>query len=152
MSDAKTPKAKDAVSLKDAGILVGWIVGLLLLAGLSWFLTQPARDRFLLDAVNRVLEQSDDSRRLGEAVAPGTVKAGSLMMGSWFTVTGASAETRAYVFAFIGGGTFFPCAAVVSPEGKVEAYIPLNNYGARVLKQISPGILGIYTRRIEGAK
>ena len=173
MSDSKTsvPEGlkKEAHPLiphfKDAAIFLGWIAGLVLIAGLCWHFTQPVRNRFLQKAVNRVLEQSGDPRRLD---SPLLIKV-SGPMGSWFSVSEHpgrkagrsppdSAEkspaegTKAFVFSFIGGGFFFPCAAIVNPEGAVEEFIPLSKYGERLLKQTSPGILRIYVRRIEGVQ
>ena len=155
-----TPRVKDTATLKEAALLLGWIAGLILIAGLCWFLTQSFRSHILQNAVNRELEQSGDSRRLGEPVSPGAQGLGFSGMGSWFTMVsapdnansdGVPAGTKAFIFVFIGEGTFFPCAAVVSPAGKVQEFIPLNSHGVRMIKRVSPGILGIYTRRIEGA-
>ena len=170
MSDERTPanaaqkndtSKKDAaeakgnpfiLQMKDAALLMGWIGGLVLIAGLCWFFTQPVRNRFLIRAVNQVLEQSGDSRRLGDPVAPGASKAGFPGIGSWYTMAGVPEGTRAFVFVLIGEGIFFPCAAVVSPGGKVEEFIPLNSHGEKMIKRVSRGILEIYTRRIEGAE
>jgi hypothetical protein len=172
MSNTQTPAApgkKELKSeenplipkLKDAGLLLGWIAGLILIAGFCWFFTQSLRNRFLLRAVNRVLEQSGDSRRLGEALSPKALKAGFSGIGVWYTIRadalmGRSSSgnisdgTMALIFAFMGEGYFFPCAAIMTENGKVQEFIPLNSYGERVIKRISPGILAIYTRRIEG--
>ena len=142
---------------KDIGVLAGWIAALILIAGLSWFLTQPVRSRFLLQAVNRVLEQSGDRRRLGEPVPESDLKAGLSRMGAWHTVrlvdnsgyAGIYDGRRALIFTFIGEGAFFPCVVLVSPEGKVEEFIPLSSYGERMMKRFSPGISRVYARRIE---
>ena len=137
--------------VKDTAILVGWIAGLILIAGLCWVLTQPVRNRFLLKAVNQVLEQSGDSRRLGAELSPGTLKPGFLGMGVWYTMNNP-AEKKALIFLFIGEGTFFPCAAVVASDGRVEEFIPLNSHGEKMIKRISPEVLKLYTRRIEGSE
>ena len=134
--------------LKDAAILAGWIAGLILIAGLLWVFTQPVRERFILNAVNQVLEQSGDSRRLETPISPGALGAGVSRLGSWYTMTGG---TKAFVFAFIVEGTFFPSAAVVTPEGSVKEFIPLNNHAERMLRRISPKVLELYSRRIVGA-
>jgi len=148
-----------APKMKDTLILIGWISGIIIIAGLCWFLTQPLRESYLVKSINKVLEQSHDLRRVGEALpalSPG--------MGSWFAMTNAAGKrrdnarealsegTRACVFVFIAEGSFFPCIAVVSPGGAVEEFIPLNSHGKRILKQVSPGILKIYAARIEGAQ
>ena len=152
-----TQDHKDMAIIKNTAILVGWITGLVLIAGLVWFFTQPVRNRFLSKAVNQVLEQSGDPRRLGAPVTSGAIKAGVSKIGSWYTLTEnnvrqAGETGRVVIFTFICEGTFFPCAAVVSPGGKVEEIIPLNNHGERMLKRISPEILKLYIRRIEGAE
>lgn len=145
--------------MKDTFILAAWISGLIIIAGLCWFFTQPLRESLLVKSINKVLEQSQDMRRVGKSLP--SLSSG---MGSWFTMTEAAAKRRdnvretlaegtmACVFVFIAEGSFFPCIAVVSPEGKVEEFIPLNSQGTRILKQVSPGILQIYTNRIEGTE
>jgi len=148
----------DSVIIRDAMKLLGWIGSILLIAGLCWVLTQPVRSRFLMRSVNRVLEQYGDFRRLNELSSGGR---GSSMVGSWYTMTKAwqqgisgtenfSEGTKAFVFSFIAEGTFFPCAAVVDPTGRVQEFIPLNIHGKKMLDRISPGILKLYIRRIEG--
>ena len=169
---SENPRQMDKVILKDAAIFFGWIAGILLIAGICWVVTQPVRNRFLVRAVNRVLEQSGESRRLGEFPSP--VRSGSFM-GAWYAMVPArqmsvsdddaddaddadktpdsgsqiADGTRAFIFSFIAEGTFFPCAAVVSAHGKVEEFIPLSSHGERILSGISPGILKLYARRIE---
>jgi len=148
-------KQKDMAPLRDAAILAGWVAGIVLIAGLLWFFTQPARDRFIIIAVNQALQQSGDSRRLLNPVPPGTLNAGVSRMGSWYTMGGLPdlpEGTKAFVFTFIGEGTFFPCLAVVTPEGTVAEFIPLNNHGERMLRRISPEVLRLYGRRIVGAE
>jgi len=137
---------------KAPAIFVAWISAILILAGIFWFFTQPLRTHILARAVNRVLEQSEDFRRLeGQSTNGGSSFFG---MNTWFTMTGHNAHVadgmKAVVFTFIGEGTFFPCLAVLSPEGKVIEFVPLNNHGKRVISRISPGILQTYARRIEG--
>jgi len=143
--------------LKDTAILLGWIAGLVLLAGLLWFLTQPYRNQAFLKAINQVLEESGDARRFLEPLSPGI--AGAFGVGAWYTVTGGEARPgsaapsggfRAYVFTFFGEGSFFPCAAIVNPEGKIVEFVPLNSHGKRMIKMISSGVLKIYEQRIEG--
>ena len=171
MSNEKFPNL-DTMILKDAAIFFGWIAGIILIAGICWAVTQPVRNLFLIRAVNRVLEQSGDSRRLGELSPLG--RSGSLM-GTLHTLTqvrqpdasdnenpaepqvrtegSQSTEgEKVYVFSFIGEGTFFPCAAIITAEKKVVEFIPLSSHGVRIISHISPGILKLYARRIERIK
>jgi len=149
----------DSVIVRDAMKLFGWIGSILLIAGLCWVLTQPVRSRFLMRAVNRVLEQYGDSRRLIELSSGSR---GSSIIGSWYImartrqqgISGTdnfSEGSKAFVFSFIAEGTFFPCAAVVDPMGRVQEFIPLNIHGKKMLDRISPSILKLYIRRIEGS-
>jgi hypothetical protein len=144
----------------DAIKLFGWIASIVIIAGVCWTLTQPVRSRFLMRAVNRVLEQYGDIRRLVELSSDGR---GTSIFGSWYTMAKVwqqgisgnenfSEGTKAFVFSFIAEGTLFPCAAVVTPEGKVQELIPLNIHGKKMLSRISPGILKLYIRRIEGSE
>jgi hypothetical protein len=150
----------DSVIIMDSIKLFGWIASILIVSGLCWALTQPVRSRFLIRAVNRVLEQYGDFRRVGEPSSAG----GSVYLpGSWYNMKRAwqqgnstdetfSEGTMAFIFSFIAEGTIFPCVAVVDPAGKVQEFIPLNMYGKKVMDRIPPGILRIYIRRIEGSK
>jgi hypothetical protein len=140
--------------VKEMMILLGWITALLIVANACWVTTLPTRDYFLIKAVNRVFERSGDPRRLKEASSGSTGGAsGSFLMGSWYAMTEAQGKGKGvFIFVFIGEGTFFPCAAVMTEEGKVEEFIPLNKQGERMMKLISPGILKIYARRIERAE
>ena len=135
---------KDKTVLKDALIILGWAAALIIIAGLCWYFSQPLRNRLLVNAVNQVLEQSGDSRRVLEPVSLKNTRAPGL--GRWYSFTG---DSRIYIFTFIGEGAFFPCAAVQANDGKVQELIALNKYGARVLNRISPEIINIYSQRIE---
>jgi hypothetical protein len=139
---------KDATTIKDTLIILAWIASILLIANILWFSTQPLRYRLMVRAVNRVLMQSGDSRRLIEPSS--SERRGSLLTGSWFTMLDETpVGKRVIVFSFIVEGTFFPCAAVMTQDGKVGELIPLNSHGEKVLRRLSPGIIKIYTRRIE---
>jgi len=150
----------DSVIIRDAIKLFAWIASILIIAGLCWVLTQSVRNRFLVRAVNRVLEQYGDPRRVVDLFSPAR---GVSLIGSWYTMTkirqpgitpseNFSEGTKAFVFSFVAEGTFFPCAAVVDPEGKVQEFIPLNMHGKKILSRISPGILKLYITRIEGSE
>ena len=141
-------RIKDTAIIKDSLVFLGWITGLLFIAGICWVLTQPVRSRFLVKAVNMVFEQSGDPRRLLEPLPSG--KGAFMFMGQCFEMDKEQGErTQAVVFSFIGEGVFFPCVAEVSRGGEVKELIPLTKHGEKILQRISPGIIGIYTRRIE---
>jgi hypothetical protein len=148
--DAPLVLMKEATTFKDTILILAWIASILLIANICWFSTQPLRYRLTVRAVNRVLAQSGDSRRLAEPSS--SERRGALLTGSWFTMLDETpAGKRVLVFSFIGEGSFFPCAAVMTQDGKIGELIPLNSHGKKVLERISPGILRIYTKRIEGA-
>ena len=151
-NDNLKPANSLAPKMKDTAILIGWIAGLLLIAGLVWYFTQPLRNNTLIKAVNKVLEQNNDLRRLHLSENSAGKSSG---IGSWFSIFENSKlreGSGAYVFVFIAEGSFFPCAAIVSPKGNVEEFIPLNSHGRRMIKRIPAGILSLYASRIEGLK
>jgi hypothetical protein len=146
--------------LKEPVILLGWVAAILLIAALCWNFTQPLRNRFLINSINKVFELKGEGRRL--RIQPLTRNSGLFVIGTLYNVTltrqtsasslsNYSDGQKALVFLFIGDGTFFPCVAMISPGGKVEEFIPLNKHGERIINQLSPGIIKLYTRRIEGA-
>ena len=145
-------KLKESAVLKDSALVLGWIAGLILIAGLCWFFIQPHRNRLIQRAVNRVLEQSGYAYRLGGAVYPRVLKTG---YGTLFEAVGLSeneafSEELFFVFTIIAEGYFFPCAALIGSEGKIQRFIPLGSHAEKMMKRVSPGVLQIYTRRIEG--
>jgi len=150
----------DSVIIRDALKIFAWIASILIIAGLCWALTQSVRSRFLVRAVNRVMEQYGDPRRVVDLSSPAK---GVSLIGSWYTMNkiwqpgitsdgNFSEGTKAFVFSFVAEGTFFPCAAVVDPDGRVQEFIPLNMHGKKILSRISPGILKLYITRIEGSE
>ena len=155
---------KVSPSSKELLLFSAWILGLILIASLAWFFTQPVRSRALIEAVNRSLEQSGDARKLGEPLPAGSIPSGASRAGFWFTLeelreanrnTPASSvarQTQAFVFTLFYGGAFFPCAAVVTHEGQVAEIIPLGAHGRRVFSSVPGEVLRLYARRIEGRK
>jgi hypothetical protein len=151
----------ESIIFRDTIKFFGWIASILIIAGLCWALTESVRNRFLTRAVNRVLEQYGDSRRVAE-LSSSVGTGGASLIGSWHTMIKARQQgistnddfpdgTTAFVFSFIAEGTIFPCVAVVDPIGRVQEFIPLSVHGKKILSRISPGILKLYIRRIEGS-
>ena len=138
--------------LKDSSIFFVWILGLLLFSGLFWHLTGSVRSSFLKDSINRIFIRSGDERRLEAPVISGTKRpraSGPLsIQGYWYTLE--REENRLLFFILISNGNFIPCAAIVNPLGKVDDIISLSSRGKRTLDNIPPGIIRLYTRRIEG--
>ncbi|GHV63495.1 hypothetical protein AGMMS49587_13710 [Spirochaetia bacterium] len=142
-------RLRDAVRqfprLKDTAILLGWLAGLLLIGGLLWSLTEPARDRALQRAVNRVMADMDEPLRLDDALEGGGVK--RIPLGKWYHAGGSN--DRILIFPLINGGAAFPCGAVVNPGGTVERVIPLGVHGKQLFGNLPQGVLRVYIHRIE---
>jgi hypothetical protein len=128
------------------GIFTAWIAGILLLGSLSWFFTQPIRERILLYSVNRVLTTSGLSLRLEAPIFPWRMPGKATQLGSWFTL--ANSEDWGVVFSIMFDGIPASFFAVVSPRGAVNSLVPLSNHSAKVLDRLPPETLRIYTRRI----
>jgi hypothetical protein len=134
--------------LKDRAVLAGWIGGLLLAGLLLWTVTVSLRGRFLMRAVNRILEEEDVSYRLASAMTGGKWMSKS-PMGSWYTLT--EGEDLFFVFTLFREGITIPCGALVNPAGKVEELIPLSGHGAETMDRIPRGVIEVYIRRIEAS-
>ena len=132
--------------LKDTIILISWIGGLILIGGLSWFLTRSLRADLLQNAVNRALAEANDSRRLEASVPPGTSFG---RMGHWYSLKEDSGR-KFLIFTLMADQTVLPCAAQINSRGKVEEIIPLAVRGSILMDRISPGLVDLYKRRIEG--
>jgi hypothetical protein len=147
--ERKTKKLEALFSgMRDKAILAGWIGGLVLAGVLLWFFTQPVRVRITGEAVNRILSLREDSRRLGNSVPRDQIRRNLIPLGTWYTLE--NSPGRALVFSLTAGGGRIACVAMVSPDGRVEELIPLNDPGERMLKRLGEGALWAYMRRIEG--
>jgi hypothetical protein len=103
-------------------------------------------------AVNQVFAGNGDPRRLDAAVPLPELTPEALRAGTWYNMAFSREGNRAVVFTFLGEGRFFPCAAEVNQEGKVEEIIPLSGEGKRIFGRLSPGSVQFYITRIEGIK
>ena len=139
----RIPWIKEPTLFKDSMIIIGWAVGLILLSGLCWYFAQPVKTRFLMNSVNQILEQSGDRRRVSEPIPMEISRMSGL--GRWYNF---SDGTRVYIFTFIGEGAFFPCAAVMMADGRIEEFIPLGRHSTRMFQRVSPEIINIYAQRI----
>jgi hypothetical protein len=144
--------AADA-AFKNTLTLAAWILGLILVGGLLWVFTKPVRNRLLIQAVNQSLQQSGAAgRSIGRLHPRVTASDDTARRGYWYTLADADGGKRAYVFTFIAEGTFFPCVAILSADGKVERFLPLCNHGERAFARLPPEIIKLYTNRLEGAR
>jgi hypothetical protein len=133
--------------IKDSAILLGWIGGIILAGGLCWQLTRNTRAELLMVSVNLALAGEGNPLRLEKPIAFRDLPSNAARMGTWFSLE--DGNRKALVFTMIAGGSFLPCAALVDAGGKVERIFPLNSHSSKLLSRISPGVLRIYTRRIE---
>ena len=138
----RIPWIKEPTLFKDSMIILGWVSGLIILAGLCWYFAQPVKTRFLVNSVNQILEQSGDTRRVLNTIPRENSRGNGL--GRWYNF---SDGTRVYIFTFIGDGLFFPCAAVMKADGRVEEFIPLGRHSTRMFQRISSEIIDIYSER-----
>ena len=134
-------------AMKDRAILLGWIVGLVLIAALAWSLSFSFRAAGLMQVANTVLADQGDERRLVAPLsAPHIVLA---PLGGWYSI--ADSDSLFFVFAILRDGILVPCAVELSSQGKVIDLIPLGNHARKVIGRIPQGVMQMYTRRIETA-
>jgi len=131
--------------LKDRGILLAWVAGLLLLLTLIWILTQPVQANTLMRAVNSSLVNNDDSRRLGSFIPAKKGRAG--LLGYWFSMYNST--DRMFVFGVFQNGILIPLGAIVSADNKAYEIIPLSAHAVQIFDEISESILQVYIGRIE---
>jgi len=113
---------------------------------LCWSLTRPLRTDLLRNSINRAWSQTGESRWLQAPVLPGSLPSRLSRLGTWYTTE----EGRVLVFTIITDGVFLPCAAIVDASGMVEEIMPLGPRGEKTLARVSPGIIALHIRRIQG--
>lgn len=126
--------------MKQIGIAVAWIAGLVLAGGLLFFFTQSTQNDIFVENVNKVLAQSGSTRQLGKTVAARTP------LGAWYPIENSA--DRAFVFSIMHNGIFVPCIAFTSGGKEIEIF-PLNNHAETVFPDIPKGVINVYSKRIE---
>ncbi|MDR2742593.1 MAG: hypothetical protein LBB98_10630 [Treponema sp.] len=133
--------------VRRMGLFAGWIAGLILISALLWGLTQPVRNRALLNGVNRILSTVGEEIRLETALSSWGMPGRAVQSGTWFTTV--NSEEWAVVFTVASDGVFTPFLALISPDGKASPFIPLSIHAEAVFQRLPPGQFRIYARHIE---
>jgi hypothetical protein len=134
--------------VKNTGIVCAWIAGLLLCLWLLFFLTRSVQNDALIQAVNKTLAQTEDTRRLDKEVL------GRTSLGTWYRFTGTSGgfEGKALLFSIIDNGILVSCLAFIPGTGETAdkiGVLPLSNHARAVFNGIHRGVIDTYIRRIE---
>ncbi|MDR0556836.1 MAG: hypothetical protein LBG43_03050 [Treponema sp.] len=134
--------------MKNTGIALAWIAGILLFGWLLFFLTRSLQVNVFIQAVNKTLAQAEDARHVEKEIL------GKTSLGNWRRFVGATGEVEgnALLFSMFDNGILILCIAFVPATGenagKVEI-LPLNNHARAVFPYIHQGEIDIYRRRIE---
>ncbi|MDR1277455.1 MAG: hypothetical protein LBK02_01755 [Treponema sp.] len=141
------PAGPLVLKLREWAIFGGWLCGLVLLGGILWFLTQPIRTQSLMRSVNRVLAQRGEPRRLATPLPDPRSPGSSVLLGHWYSLE--KSEDLFFVFTLMRDGPMALCGVQVSPQGKAGDILPLSGHAEQIIKDMPPGMLQIYIRRIE---
>jgi hypothetical protein len=133
--------------VKRMGIFAGWVAGLMLIGALLWGLTQPVRNRALLNSTNRVLYTKGEETRLEAPVSPWGMPGRASQSGTWFTIV--NSRDWGVIFTVVSDGVFTPFLVRMSQDGKAGPLIPLSVHAEAVFQRIPAGQIRIYVRRIE---
>jgi hypothetical protein len=135
--------------IRNMGVLLGWIGGILLTGCLLWFLTQPVRNMALLRSVNKVLAVSEEPWRLNAAIAPWGQSGRAMQAGTWFSVVNST--DWAVVFQIMTDGVSASFVAVVRTGGIVRSILPLSAHSVQMVKRLPQETVQIYIHRIESS-
>jgi len=133
--------------VNDRLILFGWIAGLLILISVIWIFSQRLQAFYLLQSVNNVFLNNDDTRRLLAYIPNKTGKTGPL--GYWYSMRNST--DRLFVFTIFQDGILVPFGAVVSDNGSVSGIIPLSAHAVQIFNDLPQNIVQMYVTRIEAA-
>ena len=135
------------LALKDRAILLGWIVGLVLIASLCWSLSFPFRANGLMHSTNRILVAQNDERRLA-APLPQQYTA-PVPLGCWYSLVDSNSVF--FVFAILQDGILVPCGVEISDQGEATGFVPLGSHALKIIDRIPGGLVQMYLHRIESA-
>jgi len=133
--------------VKDRLLLFGWIAGLLIIISVIWIFSQKLQAYYLLQSVNNVFLNNDDTRRLSAYIPNKTGKAG--LFGYWYSMRNTT--DRLFVFTIFQDGILVPLGAIVSDNGSVSGIIPLSAHAVQIFDDLPQSIVQMYVTRIEAA-
>jgi hypothetical protein len=136
--------------LKETGVFLGWIAGLFLIAGLSWFLTRPARSGSAVRHINDTLRAIGERRELEAPLIfdrslPRRKAAKAAQLGTWHTLS--NSEDRGVVFSIPVDGILAPFLVFISPQGEASQPIPLGAHSIQIMDRLPQGTLQTYIDR-----
>jgi len=137
--------------LKDRSLFAGWIIGAILIGALAWILCRPLLSSYLMRSVNQSINQSVASagepiRLTSDQKFPQPKQS---PLGVWYSISGSS--DLFFVFTVFQDGILGVFGARVTPENAVAEIIPLSGHARQIFPRLSPGIIKMYSRRIESA-
>ena len=138
--------------LRDAGVFLGWIAGMFLIAGLAWFFTRPVRAGSAIRHINATLSALGETRKLEAPLVfdrsvPRRKAARAARLGVWYTL--ANSEDRGVVFSIMADGILAPFLVFVSPGGEAGQPIPLGAHSALIMDRLPRGTIRASMSRFE---
>jgi hypothetical protein len=141
--------------LREAGVFLGWIAGMFLIAGLAWFVTRQVRAENAIRHINATLSAMGETRELAAPLdfdksMSRRKAAKAARLGVWYAL--ANSEDRGVVFTIMADGILSPFLVFVSPQGEAGQPIPLGAHSARIMDSLSRGTIQTYMSRFEAGK
>jgi hypothetical protein len=138
--------------LREAGVFLGWIAGMFLIAGLAWFVTLPVRAGSAIRHINATLSAMGETRELEAPLVfdksmPRRKAARAARLGVWYAL--ANSEDRGVVFSIMADGILAPFLVFISPQGEAGQPIPLGYHSARIMDRLPRGTIRTYSSRFE---
>jgi len=136
------------LNLSGRGQMVLWIVLIFLFGVLFWGLTSPVRHKVEINAVNKVLEEKKERRRLKDYISPWLLSGSFSEAGNWYTIEDGSI---CVVFTILKDGISSPFLAIFNRSAKIDKLYPLSVNSALLLKSESDVVIELWSGRVEKA-
>ncbi|MDR3356104.1 MAG: hypothetical protein LBO04_02840 [Spirochaetaceae bacterium] len=133
-------------SFNETSIFAIWMAGFMLAGAFLWGLTANLRNDITAKTINRILDETEEERRLVAAISTWHIPGNVTQFGTWYVMT---SHENAVLFSFIMEGIFVPCLAIVGNGGDLSALIPLTVNADRAVSRMNPGYLRIWIDRIK---
>jgi hypothetical protein len=136
--------------LREAGVFLGWIAGMFLIAGLAWFLTRPLRSGSAVRHINASLKAAGETRTVEAPLGfdksvPRRKAARAARLGNWYALAGS--EDRGVVFSVMADGILAPFLIFISPQGAAGQPVPLGAHSVAIRDRLSRGTLQLFVNR-----
>ncbi|GMO54303.1 MAG: hypothetical protein Ta2G_13220 [Termitinemataceae bacterium] len=136
------------LNMREGEIFTIWAAVIILSGSLLWAFTSNLRNVITLRAVNQVLLEAGEDKRVVSIIKPWGQNGKALQAGIWCILNN---REKAIIFPLVVDGTFSPCLGIINGEGNLSNIVPLSTNSKTVIGRMSADVLQIWVERVQNS-